>query len=72
MLGIMSLALYPTKGAAALVIDSFTAGSVSIGFPNDTLDYDVIVGTVADERRVSGYGVSNWTDRSNHHSTCKK
>lgn len=61
MLVIIFLAFYPTTGAAATVIDSFNSGSVSIGFANDTLDHDVIVSTIADERRISGNGVSNWT-----------
>lgn len=54
-------ALYPMSGAAAVVIDSFTEGSISIGYANDTLDLDVIAGSVADQRRVWGNGVSNWT-----------
>jgi hypothetical protein len=61
ILGIISLPLCPTMGAAAVVIDSFTEGSVSIGFANDTLDLDVITGTSADERRVWGNGVKDWT-----------
>lgn len=60
MLGFTCLALHPTTGAAATVIDSFTSGSVSIGFANNTLDHDAIVSTVANERRVWGNGVSDW------------